>query len=307
MDQIKLGSSDLTVSRIALGCMRMAKKSKEDAAAVLKAALDGGINFFDHADIYGGGESEMRFKEALTHLGVPRHRVFLQSKCGISDESYDFSYDYILHAVEGSLTRLGTDYLDVLLLHRPDVLLEPEEVSRAFADLKRSGKVRWFGVSNQTPAKMELTFSKVTVQSEPVANQLQISLAHADLFTRDVNMNRAEPFAADHSGYVLDYCHTKGITIQAWSPLQYGNMIGCFIGSPEYKELNEKLAELAEEYQTALETIAIAWLIRHPAGIQPVIGTMTPQRITNICRAAKIRLTRKQWYGLYKAGENLLP
>lgn len=307
MEQIRLGNSDLKVSRIGLGCMRMAQESRKSAASALNAALEGGINFFDHADIYGGGDSENRFREALSDVGVGRGTIYLQSKCGICEDSYDSSYRHILQAVEGSLKRLGTDYLDVLLLHRPDVLMEPGDVGRAFTDLKASGKVRWFGVSNQSPSKMELTFSKVTVQAQPVVNQLQISLDHAELFASNVNLNRSEASAADKSGYVLDYCQTRGITLQAWSPLQLDSLEGSYIGAHTRQELNRQLEALAREYQAAPETIAIAWLIRHPAVIQPIIGTMTAERIARIARASEIRLTRAQWYSLYLAGGNLLP
>lgn len=305
MNTIRLGHSTLNVSRIALGCMRMANKTVDEAAAVIDAALAGGINFFDHADIYGAGESEIRFRDACDALNLQREDVFLQSKCGIRKGYYDFSYSHIMKSVDGILERLGTDYLDVLLLHRPDTLLEPDEVAEAFSELKAAGKVRWFGVSNQNPRQMELTFSRM--EERPVANQLQMSLEHADLVTNGLTVNMSPLYGADHSGYVLDYCRLNNVTVQAWSPLQFGMIEGSFMDAAGYNELNTKLTELAAAYDVAPEGIAIAWLLRHPAQIQPVIGTMTPERISNICNASDIQLSREEWYAIYQAAGHMLP
>lgn len=307
MEKIQLGNSDLSVSRLVLGCQRMGEKTVPEAASVLKAALAGGINFFDHADIYDGGESEVRFGEAFARLGLTRQAVYLQSKCGIRDGFYDLSPEHIMESVEGSLKRLGTDYLDVLLLHRPDALMVPEEVGRTLDDLKTRGMVRWFGVSNHSSSKLELAFSKVTVQPVPIINQLQLSLSHADILSADLNCNRSGAQGSDHTGYVLDYCQTRGITVQAWSPLQRSSGNGSFIGAPDQLELNAKLSELAVKYSVSPEAVAIAWLLRHPAKIQPIIGTMNPVRITALCKATQIQLTRQEWYGLYRAGQHFLP
>lgn len=307
MEKLRLGQSDLVVSRIALGCLRLSARTTSEAAAALGAALEGGIDFFDHADIYGGGQSEVRFREAMAILGVPRRSYYLQGKCGIRTGYYDSSYEHIIEAVEGSLRRLGTDYLDVLLLHRPDALMEPGEVARAFADLKQSGKVRWFGVSNHSASKLALTFSKVTIQSGPIVNQLQLSLDHADLLSAELTVNHRAGAGSDQSGSVLDYCREAKITVQAWSPLQTDRADASFIGSPDRPRLNTRLDEIARDHGAAPEAVAIAWLLRHPQGIQPITGTLTPTRIAAIGKAPELALSREEWYSLYLAAGKPLP
>lgn len=305
MHKVTLGPSPLSVSEISLGCMRMNKLPVADAAEVLSAALESGIDFFDHADIYGGGSSEEIFAEALKETKVSRDDIFLQSKCGIQKGYFDFSEAHILASVDGILKRLQTDYLDVLLLHRPDALMEPEEIASAFSQLKASGKVRHFGVSNQNPT--QITLIQRSLEMPLVANQLQFSLAHTPMLDHGLNVNMSDEPAVDRDGGVLDYCRLHQMTVQPWSPMQAGFFGGVFLDHPDFSELNEVLDELAEDRKVPVSAIAIAWLLRHPAKMQPVLGSMTPQRIRDMCRACEVNLSRPEWYRLYRAAENRLP
>lgn len=305
MKMIQLGQSDLAVSQIALGCMRMAGLSVDDACRVIDSARENGINFFDHADIYGGGDSERIFAKAIGMNPSVREQIILQSKVGIHQGTYDFSYEHIVQATEGILQRLNTDYLDVLLLHRPDALMEAEEVARAFDKLHSEGKVRHFGVSNFSPYQMDYAFSESRFQ--PQANQLQLSLAHADLITEGTNVNVRNEEGSSKSKGVLDYCRLNKVTVQAWSPLQFGAIKGNFLENPEYDKLSAKLEEIAKREGFTVAAIAIAWILRHPAGIQPVIGTMTPERIRDICQASDYLMSRRDWYDLLAAAGNNLP
>ncbi|MCR5264544.1 MAG: aldo/keto reductase, partial [Clostridiales bacterium] len=237
MKSMNLGTTGLCVPPIAVGCMRLAGKAGKEAETFVRTALDLGLNFFDHADIYGGGSCESVFADAIGMNGDIREKIIIQSKCGIRKGMYDFSKEHILEAVDGSLKRLRTDYLDVLLLHRPDTLMEPEEVAEAFDALKASGKVRHFGVSNQNPYQMEL-MSKYL--SQPIAaDQLQFGPAHTGMIDAGLNVNTMFDAATVRDGGVLEYCRLKNITIQAWSPFQYGFFEGVFIGSEKYPELNK--------------------------------------------------------------------
>lgn len=283
----------------------MNKVPVADAAEVISVALESGIDFFDHADIYGGGTSEEIFAEALKETTVSRDDIFLQSKCGIQKGYFDFSEAHILSSVDGILKRLQTDYLDVLLLHRPDALMEPEEIASAFSQLKSSGKVRHFGVSNQNPSQIELI--QRSLDMPLVANQLQFSLAHTPMLDHGLNVNMSDEPAVDRDGGVLDYCRLHQLTVQPWSPMQAGFFGGIFLDHPDFSELNEVLNELAEDRKVPVSAIAIAWLLRHPAKMQPVLGSMTPQRIRDMCRACEVNLSRPEWYRLYRAAENRLP
>src|SRR5579875_2225158 len=196
--------------------MRIHSLSKLEAERFVQAALEEGANFFDHADIYGGGECESIFAEAVHMTDDVRESVILQSKCGIRKGMFDFSKEHILEAVDGSLRRLKTDYLDVLLLHRPDALVEPEEVAEAFDILESSGKVRHFGVSNQKPMQIELL--KRYVRQPLVANQLQLSITNSTMISNGMNVNMENDSAVNRDGSVLDYCRLNNITIQPWSP-----------------------------------------------------------------------------------------
>lgn len=277
-----IGQTGIQATRIALGCMRMSDLKGKQAEEVVGTALDLGINFFDHADIYGGGLSELRFRDAIKHLNVNRDKMIIQSKCGIREGYFDFSKEYILSSVDGILERLGTEYLDFLILHRPDVLVEPEEVAEAFTKLRAEGKVKHFGVSNQNRFQMELLQSYL---DEPLAvNQLQLSPAHTPMFDAGLNVNMLNKASIEHDDGIVDYCRLKRVTIQAWSPFQIDLSRGLFVNHPDYKELNETIAKLAKNYNVSSEAIVIAWILRHPAKMQAIVGSMNPSRLKAIIR-----------------------
>lgn len=305
MRTMKLGSSSLEVPVIAVGCMRINSLDKAGAEHFVQTALEEGANFFDHADIYGGGECEEIFAEAIHMNDDIREKIILQSKCGIRNGMFDFSKEHILDSVDRILARLKTDYLDTLLLHRPDALVEPEEVAEAFDLLESSGKVRHFGVSNQNPMQIELL--KKYVKQPLIANQLQLSITNTTMISSGINVNMNNEAAVNRDGSILDYCRLHDITIQPWSPFQYGFFEGVFLGSDKFPELNQAIDGIAEKYSVSNTTIAIAWLLRHPAQMQPVIGTMNLERLKDCCKAADIRLTREEWYEIYRAAGNILP
>jgi predicted oxidoreductase len=286
--------------------MRINKLGKAEAERFVRAAVELGANFFDHADIYGGGECESIFADALGMSPAAREKVILQSKCGIlPGRMFDFSKEHILASVDGSLKRLKTDYLDVLLLHRPDALVEPDEVAEAFDALRSSGKVRHFGVSNQNPMQIQLL--QKSLKFPIAANQLQLSIAFATMVTQGLHVNMQDGAAVNRDGGVLDFCRLNDITIQPWSPFQYGFFEGVFLGSDKFPELNRKIDGLAEKYGVANTTIALAWILRHPAGMQPVTGTMSERRLRDCAKAADVSLTREEWYGILLAAGNVLP
>ncbi|HGD3083964.1 TPA: aldo/keto reductase family oxidoreductase [Streptococcus agalactiae] len=300
-----IGQTGIQATRIALGCMRMSDLEGKQAEEVVGTALDLGINFFDHADIYGGGLSELRFRDAIKHLNVNRDKMIIQSKCGIREGYFDFSKEYILSSVDGILERLGTEYLNFLILHRPDVLVEPEEVAEAFTKLRAEGKVKHFGVSNQNRFQMELLQSYL---DEPLAvNQLQLSPAHTPMFDAGLNVNMLNKASIEHDDGIVDYCRLKRVTIQAWSPFQIDLSRGLFVNHPDYKELNETIAKLAKNYNVSSEAIVIAWILRHPAQIQAIVGSMNPSRLKAIDKANDIALTREEWYDIYRSAGNILP
>lgn len=302
---ISLAQGHLQVSQIILGCMRISSLSKQEVSSLIQRALDEGINFFDHADIYGKGKSEEVFAEALgMHPGL-REKIIVQTKCGIRSGFYDFSKEHILESVEGSLRRLNSDYIDVLLLHRPDTLMEPAEVAEAFSRLSDSGKVRYFGVSNHNPMQIEL-LSKYLGQ-KIIFNQLQLSITNTGMIDSGLNVNMKISPSIDRDGSVLEYCRLRDITIQAWSPFQYGFFEGVFLDNDKFPELNRTIREVAEKKGVTNSAIAIAWILRHPAGIQPVVGTTNPQRLSNICQATNVELSREEWYEIYCAAGNMLP
>ena len=306
MRTIQLGKTDLQVPVIAVGCMRIDGLKPAEAERFLQTAMDEGAVFFDHADIYGGGKCEEIFSEAIHMTPSVREKVILQSKCGIRPGiAFDFSKEHILNSVDGILKRLKTDYLDILLLHRPDALMEPEEIASAFDKLQESGKVRHFGVSNLNP--MQIKLLKKSVKQTFVANQLQLSITNATMISQGLHVNMLDGDAVDRDGSILDYCRLNDITVQPWSPFQYGFFDGVFIGSENYPELNEKLDELAEKYNVSSTTIAMAWLLRHPAKMQPVTGTMNVQRLKDCVKASEIHLSREEWYEIYLSAGNILP
>lgn len=303
MNKIDLGG--IAVSPMAVGCMRMADRTEEQAARMINTALSLGINLFDHADIYGGGQSEAIFGQVLSDSPSLRDFMVLQSKCGIRKGFYDFSDAHIVTSVEGSLQRLHTDHLDILLLHRPDVLADPDEFCRAIQNLKSQGKVLKFGVSNMNPAQIEL-LEQWTGETF-VADQLQLSLMHAGMITAGINVNVPNPEGTMYDGSVLPYAQKRGLCIQAWSPLQYGMFGGCFIGDPKFPELNQCLKDLAQIYNVTPAAIALAWILRIPGKMQLILGTMDPQHLEEAAKAAQIQLTRQHWYRLYTACGYSLP
>ncbi|MBP1970528.1 putative oxidoreductase [Virgibacillus natechei] len=305
MNTIQLGKNNLEVSEISLGCMRMSGLSDIDAANVIQRAMELEINFFDHADIYGGGESEKKFAKAIEMKPSIRERMFLQSKVGIREGFFDFSKEHIQRGVEGSLDRLKTDYIDVLLLHRPDTLVEPEEVAEAFKELKESGKVRHFGVSNHNPMQIELL--KKYVDQDLIVNQMQLSVMHTGMIDAGLQVNTKAENAINRDGSILDYSRLNDLTIQAWSPFQHGNFGGVFIDNDAFPEINAKLQEIADKKGTNKSAIAAAWILRHPAKIQTVVGTMNPNRLAEIAEASNTSLTREEWYEVYRAAGNELP
>ena len=304
MKQIKLGGVGPSVSELALGCMRLCNLDTKAAESLLRTAMEQGINFFDHADIYGKGRSESLFASALGMAPSLRGQIVIQTKCAIHDGMYDFSKEHILKSVEGSLRRLQTDYIDILLLHRPDTLMEPEEVAEAFAALRQSGKVRYFGVSNQNAAQMALLQS--ALGEKLLVNQLQFGLAHTGIIDAGFNVNMKNEAGLLRDGGILEYCRLNGITIQAWSPLQYSFFGGVFLDNPAYPELNSALEEIAREKQASKSVVAISWILRHPANIQPILGTTSREHLL-MCCASDITLSRAEWYGLYRTAGNRLP
>ncbi|MGO4370575.1 aldo/keto reductase family oxidoreductase [Paenibacillus sp. MCAF20] len=306
MKTMKLGSSNLEVPVIAVGCMRLPSLDKQQAERFVQTALDEGANFFEHADIYGAGKAEELFAEAVHMSPRVREKLILQSKCGIvPGVMFDFSKEHILNSVDNILKRLNTDYLDTLLLHRPDTLVEPEEVAEAFDLLESSGKVRHFGVSNQNPMQIQLL--KKYVKQPLIANQLQLSITNATMISQGFNVNMENGAAVNRDGSILDFCRLHDITIQPWSPFQYGFFEGVFLGNEKFPELNKKIDEVAAKYEVTNTTIAVAWLLRHPANMQPVIGTMNIDRLKDCIKAAEIRLTREEWYSIFLAAGNILP
>ena len=273
MKETILGNQLRKIPSIAVGCMRFSEKSKEE------------MNHFIHSAL--------------------EQDVLIQSKCGIRQGCYDLSKEYILEAVDGILKRLRTDYLDLLLLHRPDALVEPEEVAAAFDVLFDSGKVRHFGVSNHKP--MQIALLQKYVRQPLVANQVQFSIPVSNLVANGMEVNMETPGSIDHDGSLLDYCRLHDITLQAWSPFQMPAWKGCFLGSDKYPELNQKLRELAEKYHVSDTTIAAAWILRHPANMQLITGTASESRLREIIAACDIALTRKEWYELYLAAGHPLP
>lgn len=306
MRTIKLGASNLDVPVIATGCMRLGSLSPAEAEKFIRTSIELGANFFDHADIYGRGKCETLFSESIKMNSDFREKIILQSKCGIvPGKMYNMSKEYILSSVDGILQRLKTDYLDVLLLHRPDALTEPEEVAEAFSKLRDSGKVRHFGVSNHKSSQIKLLQKYLNMPI--VANQLQLSIPHANMITNGMCVNMTLPSSVDYDDSVLDFCRLENITIQAWSPFQYGFFEGVFIGNDKFPKLNEKLIEIASKYGVTPTTIATAWILRHPAKIQVVCGTMNTVRLAEICKASEIQLTRDEWYEIYLSAGHPLP
>ena len=311
MRAVPLGTTGRVVPNVVLGLMRIADKTDDQIRELVRTARDAGIDFFDHADVYGGHmhECEERFANALRLAPSERAEVTIQTKAGIVKDGpyFDFSYEHLVAEAEGSLRALRTDYLDVLLLHRPDALVEPEEVARAFDHLESSGKVRAFGVSNHTPRQIDLL--KTAVRQPIVANQLQLSITHAPIVAQGVasNMADSDQSVTIDGGGILDYCRVNGITVQAWSPFQAGFFTGVFLDNPEYAELNAVIDRLAAHYDVPPLAVATAWITRHPANMQVVLGTTTPKRVADAARGSDVPLTRAEWYALFRAAGHRVP
>ena len=309
MKYIDIANGPQKVSTVIQGCMRMPALSKEEAAEVIRTAHDEGVNFFDHATCYGeNGEAETRFAEAFPLTGIAREDIIIQSKCGLCFDrnEFDWSKENILSSVDDSLKRLNVEYLDTLLLHRPDVLYDPEEVAEAFDILEEKGKVKYFGVSNLVPMQIELL--KKYVKQPLVINQVQLSLEQSQLIDQALYMNnKTTDYSINRDGNCLDYCRLHDITIQAWSPLQKGMFGGTFIDNPEFEKLNKALAEIGDREGVSKTAVAIAWILRHPAKMQAIIGTMNPAHVKDACDATKVNLSHHDWYELYLAAGKFLP
>ncbi len=309
MKTYRLPQTELEASSVILGLMRSPSLTDAEIRALVGAAREAGITMFDHADIYGNHrhECEERFGTALSLSSDEREQLLIQSKVGIRPGYFDFSAEHILTTVDESLAALRTDYLDVLLLHRPDTLVEPEEVARAFTTLKNAGKVRHFGVSNHTPGQIELL--RAYVEQPLIVNQVQLSITHAPIIASGLATNMAGVDASiDRDNGILDHARRTGITLQAWSPYQRGFFNGVFIGDREnHAELNDVLDELADAYGVTPTGIATAWITRHPANIQVVLGTTKPERVAEAAAGSDVTLSREEWYRLYRAAGHPLP
>lgn len=308
MRYITLGQDDKELSEIVLGMMRIKDKSVKEVEELVETALSVGINAFDLADIYGRGRCEELLGLVLKNRPDLREKMWIQSKCGICIEEFtyfDFSKDYIIKSVDGILQRLKIDHLDSLLLHRPDALMESDQVAEAFNLLYKQGKVRDFGVSNQNPMMMELL--KKDVKQPLAVNQLQLSAAFTPGFESAFHVNMEDSQAAMRDGSIFEYCQLHDVVIQAWSVLQFGYFKGNFVGNEKFQALNQVLDRLAIKYGVTSSTIAISWILRYPAKMQAVVGTTNPKHLREVSRAANFSLTRKEWYEIYLAAGNNLP
>jgi len=310
MKKVKLGNTKIDVPAIVVGCMRFAHMSDSELNHFAHLAIDNGANYFDHADIYGNGKCEANFGRAvLTDKSIKREDLIIQTKCAINKKAevahYNFTKEYILKCVDDSLTRLNTDYLDVLLLHRPDALCDPYEVAEAFDKLKKAGKVKRFGVSNHKPMQIELL--KKAVKEDLIINQLQFSIPVSNMVAQGMEVNMTSKGSYDHDGSVLDYSRIHDMTIQAWSPFQMPHWMGPFIGSALYPRLNKALKEIAAKHNVTSTTIATAWITTHPANMQVIAGTTTEERLKQIIQGSEIKLTHEEWYKLYLAAGHRLP
>lgn len=304
MKSVKI-TDTLSGSAIIQGCMRINDLSVKETEALIETAIDNGIDWFDHSDYYKLGLCEKRFGDALRLHPEWRDKIKVQDKFGICPGYFDFSREHLTEAVEESMKRLGVDYLDTMLLHRPDTLVEPEEVAEVFDSLYSSGKVRAFGVSNMNPMQIELLKKYVGVPL--VINQLQLSILECGMIGAGLNVNMTNTLSYMHDGGILEYSRINGITIQAWSPFQIGFFEGTFLDNPEYPKLNETLGKYAEKYGVTKSAVAVAWILRHPANMQVLIGTTKARRVEEICRSSQVSLSRQEWYELYTSAGHTLP
>lgn len=309
MKTIELGTSGVEFSSVALGAMRIDNKTRQEASEIIKAALDAGIDYFDTADCYHDGLCSTMLGQALKDCGVKREDVGIQTKFGIFRDKesgrvtrYDFSRKHLLEAMEQELENLQTDYVDFVLLHRPDTLVELDQLAEAFNELQSSGRVRHFGVSNVNPMQVELLQSALDQKLQ--VNQLQFGLGHTGMIRQEIHVNMADEASLDHDGGILAYSRLKRMTIQAWSPFQSGTGEGVIIDNPKFPELNDCLAKIADEHGVSKNAIAVAWILRHPAGMQVIIGSMNPSRIAEMASGADVELSAEEWYQLYVSAGN---
>lgn len=317
MKNVALGNTNLQASAVALGIMRMVSLNVDDAAKVLDTVTDKGVNFIDSADIYGSGKSEEIFGQALKQSGVKREDLIIQSKGGIVldpkrshgdlvfGQRYDFSKDHLIEAVDGILKRMGIDYLDFFLLHRPDALMELDQIAAAFDELQAAGKVRHFGLSNCNPMQVELIQSAIS--QKLMVNQLQFGVMHTGPIDFGLHVNMSDDRSVNHDGEIIEYSRLHHMTIQAWSPYQYGMFEGPFIDNPKFPELNKKLQELADAKGVTKNAIATAWILRHPANMQVILGSMNQDHLKESIAGADVELTKQEWYDVYFAAGNTLP
>jgi predicted oxidoreductase len=311
MKYSELGTSGVKASRVALGVMRLNGKEREDAQTIVQTALDAGVNFFDTADCYASGESSRRLGQALQDLGVDRSSIYVQTKFGIykdPDERisrYNFEKDHLLSALDSELNNLQTDYVDFVLLHRPDTLVDLDQLAETFNELQNSGKVRHFGVSNMNPLQVEMLQNALDQKLE--VNQLQFGLGHTGMVQQEIHVNMADAASVDHDGGLISYSRLKNMTIQAWSPFQFGFFEGVFIDNPKFPELNDAMRQVADKYSVTKNAIAVAWILRHPAKMQVLLGSMTPSRLNEMMAGADVEISAQEWYNLYVAAGNDLP
>ncbi|MCH5162273.1 MAG: aldo/keto reductase [Clostridiales bacterium] len=305
----------IKASRLSLGCWRIADKPIENIERLVNTALDMGVNHFDHADIYGGGTCEKLYGELIKKSPSLRDRMVLQTKCGIMSGQYNLGYDHIMECVEGSLKRLNTDHVDILLLHRPDTLMRPEQIARAFDRLERDGKVLHFGVSNFSA--MQIEYLQSQINQKILINQMQLSPTFCPMIDAGINVNTASPAAVDRDGGLLEYCRMRGITIQTYSTMQCsfidenGNLYkGAFTteaARKKYFALNFCLEGLARKYGSTPEAVAIAWVLHHPANMQAIVGTTLDKHMEAFKDCCEVPLTDREWYEIYRSAGHTLP
>lgn len=305
MEKQVIGKSHLIASRIVLGCMRIGALSATELEKLIFAALKLGINHFDHGDIYGAGKNESLFGEVLKRNPDLRTKMIIQSKAGIRKGFYDNSKTYLLESVDKILARLNTDYLDIFLVHRPDALLDLKELAETVNTLIKDKKIRYFGVSNMNSMQIELI--QKYINAPIITNQMQLSLVHSLIIDSGINVNMKNEFAANTDGSIIDYARLNNITLQAWSPLQASWEEGTFLENPSYEKLNDELSLLSEKYNVTKAAIAVAWILRHPAKIQAIVGTKSIKHLKEISMATKANLDRSEWYRLYLASGKVLP
>lgn len=317
MQTVKIGNTNWQTSNVALGIMRMGTLPVKKATIALQAAYEAGINFIDSADIYGNdpqlgrGSSEIHFGQAFKQSGLQRTDFYIQSKGGLYANAenkitrYDSSKEHLIKAVDGILQRMGIEYLDSFLIHRPDPLMDPEDIAEAFDQLQAAGKVRHFGVSNFNPQQIALLQSALSQRL--LIDQVQFGIAHTGMIDFGLHTNMTDTKSINHDGGIIEYARRKKMTLQTWSPFQYGTFAGTFINNPQFTKLNDCLGGLAKKYHVSKNAIAVAWILRHPARMQVLLGTMNPKHILDSAAGSDVTLTKQEWYDIYFAAGNDLP